>query len=109
MTFSKWNTPHTDRVIEAISHLLATRNDEAPGDGYERVEYRMRLVTAGCDDGDPDDPTQPYRDVITDIAHIFHLEGWDLDEAIRRAKSMAQQEQAEWDARAAEKARHEDG
>lgn len=97
MTFAKWNTPRADGLIADTRHLLHTRDGEVPGDGYDRVEYRMRLALAGYDDENPDDPTQSYRDLLTDVLHRCFQEGWDIEDMLRRASQMTQMEKNEWD------------
>lgn len=97
MTISHRSAPLQADLKERIKRLLTSRADEVPEDGYDRVDYRLELILAAYDDDDPGDPTQPYRDLLTDVLHHCAREGWPTHELIARADWMRTQESANWD------------
>lgn len=85
-------------IIEQINHLLTSHvpGGEVPGDGFDRVNYRLEIVLASYDDDEPDDPGQPVRDLLTDIVHLCRAKGWPIDDLLEKAQDMAQTEDTEW-------------
>jgi hypothetical protein len=107
MTFKEHVLDLQQTAIGAIG--AAVMSKQAPGDGYERVDFRLDIILQGAyDDDEPEDPAQPVRDLLTDIIHRCRAKGWDLFELLERAQWMADQEGREWDELAQENRRLED-
>lgn len=88
--------PEQQKIIDSIEHLLSTRNDEVPPDGYDRVDYRTEILLAAYDDDDPEDRTQPVRDLLTDVVHLCRSRGFVIDLLLNSARNMADQEEGDW-------------
>lgn len=88
--------PKRDAVLKEIDELLRSRDEEVPPDGVDRVDYRLGIALGCYDDDDPDDPTQPVRDLLTDILWLCHGKGWDIDYLVERAEWMRNEEAKEW-------------
>jgi hypothetical protein len=88
--------PIQNQLINEIGLLFTSREEEAPRDSYDRVDYRLEVVTAPYDDDDAEDRTQPVRDLLTDIVHLCDAKGWDIHTLVERAEWMAQQERQDW-------------
>jgi hypothetical protein len=89
------DAPLQNHLIERISELLMSRDDEVPPDGYDRVDYRLEIVFAAYDN-EPDDPGQPVADLLTDLIHLCNQKNWDLYALLERADKMAGREWDEW-------------
>jgi len=88
--------PVQQHIIDNINHLMTSRNDEVPYDGFDRVDYRLEIVLAPYDDDDPDDPGQPVRDLLTDVLHLCDAKGWRIHDLLDQAVQMAGTERQMW-------------
>jgi hypothetical protein len=104
MNITDRTAPKQEALIRLTHNLLMQRDDEVPEDGFDRIDYRMGIVLGGSyDKPDPEEPDMAVRDLLTDVLHYCHANGWDFFDVLERAQWMAMQEQREWDQREADR------
>lgn len=98
MTRTGRTAPEQDALIESIRrHVVTEPGPDVPGDGYDRVDYRLEIILESLYDGVHEEVGDaPVRDLLTDVVHLCEARGWNLYEMLAAAQFMAAQERSDW-------------
>lgn len=85
------------RTIEQLTTDLSdTLRDTTEDGSLLKVRARMALIFSGLYDDEPDEPDVAIRDLLADLFHEAAARGVDLQQALRRAVSVYEEERDEW-------------